>query len=72
MRFHYFTMPCWESVETQPLWQEYKGFVWVGDEPVTRVEILATSEQAAKDLVTQTYGDGYFVTVSNVRGSRPR
>jgi len=58
------------SPDEQPLWQEYEGVVWVGDKSGVRVEILATSAGAAKDLVKQTYGEDCFVVMKNIYAAK--
>jgi len=53
--------------------REYYGFVWIGDEPDIRLEILAPSMEEARNLVASMYGEGHFVFLQDRRASeRPR
>jgi len=61
------------SDEPQPRMKEFKGFVWVGDQPGIRLEILAPSFEEAKALVRETYGEGCFISLTDVEAAdRPR
>ena len=53
--------------------KEFTGFVWVGDQPGIRLEILAPSFEEAKALVRETYGEGCFISLTDVEAAnRPR
>ena len=64
-----YSMSYWDFPDQQPLWQEYKAIVWVGDKPGVRVEILATSAEAARDLIAETYGKENYTYMYNVRAA---
>jgi len=51
------------------LMKEFTGFVWVGNQPGIRLEILAPSFEEAKALVTTTYGEGCFISLTDVQAA---
>lgn len=45
--------------------REYIGFIWIGDDPGTRLRILAESLAGAQRQVEEKYGEGHVVSLWN-------
>jgi len=59
--------------ESTPLMKEYVGYIWIGDQPGIRLEILATSSEEARALVISEYGEGHVISLWNEEdANRPR
>ena len=53
--------------------KEYVGYIWIGDQPGIRLEILATSSEEARALVISEYGEGHVISLWNEEdANRPR
>ena len=53
--------------------KEFIGFIWIDDQPGTRLRILARSVSEAKRKVVDEYGEGHMIQLSNEDdASKPR
>jgi hypothetical protein len=51
----------------------YVGFIWIADAPGVRLNIVATSLDAARQLVVDTYGEGHVISLRNEEdAAKPR
>jgi hypothetical protein len=48
----------------------FVGYIWIGDEPGRRLEILARSPDEAWQKVVDEYGEGYIITLWNEHDAR--
>lgn len=48
-----------------PALREYTGVIWIGDDPGTRLRILAESLADAQRQVEEKYGEGHVVSLWN-------
>jgi hypothetical protein len=50
----------------------FVGYIWIGDEPGRRLEILARSPDEAHQKVVDEYGEGHVITLRNEDDARKR
>ena len=58
------TVPPTGAEADLPL-KEYKGFIWIGDQPGIRLSIRARSLDEAEAAVDAQYGEGHHTSIWN-------